>query len=216
MRKYRGISYHYVMRDIPSKTALLERREELTLVSEGKSVLEERRDILARQLLDLIKLCETLADAFERRQQRAWQALQYVIIRHGSTALLGFQIPGLSHNLDWKMRNRVGVAWLEASKLPEPSSPLIPPSWRNSPELKTAIIAFSELQATAFELAQTENNLQRMSRAFKAVQQRVNALEHIVLPETIEAIKFIEEGLEQIDREQMVGVLWLKRQEGAG
>jgi len=76
-----------------------------------------------------------------------------------------------------------------------------------------AISAFSRLQVLAFDLAQTENNLQRMSRAFKTVQQRVNALEHIVLPETIQAIKSIEEGLEQIDREQMVGVLWLKRQE---
>jgi len=204
------------MRDIPSKTALLERREELTLVSEGKSVLEERRDILARELLDLIKHCETLANAFEQQQQKAWQALQYAILRHGSTALSGFQAQDSGHSPGWKMRNRVGVAWLEATKLPESSSPLIPRSWHNSPELKTAMNAFSKLQFAAFELAQTENNLLRMSRAFKAVQQRVNALEHIVLPETIEAIKFIEEGLEQIDREQMVNVLWLKRQEGAG
>jgi len=34
----------------------------------------------------------------------------------------------------------------------------------------------------------------------------------IILPETTRVIKSIEEGLEQIDREQMVGVLWLKRQ----
>ncbi len=201
------------MRDIPSKTALLERREELLLVTEGKSVLEERRDILARELLDLIRRCETLLDAFEQQYQKAWQALQYVILRHGSTSLLGFSVQGLSKKPDWEMLNHVGVGWLEALTLPEPSSPMITDSWNHSPELQMAISAFSELQARAFELAQTENNLQRMSRAFKSVQQRVNALEHIVLPETTQAIKSIEEGLEQIDREQMVGMLWLKRRE---
>ena len=67
------------MRDTPSKTALLERREELALVSEGKSVLEERRDILARELLELIKHCETLVETFEQKYQNAWKSLQYLL-----------------------------------------------------------------------------------------------------------------------------------------
>lgn len=205
------------MRDTPSKTALLERREELALVTEGKSVLEERRDILAKELLDLIKHCEALADTFERQYQQAWKSLQYAILRHGSSGLMGLQVNSReleeSVNPGWKMVNRVGVNWLEAQQIPEFSTPDLTGSWSHSPELRTALKIFHELQVSAFKLAQTENNLQRMRLAFKAVQQRVNALEHIVLPETTQAIKFIEDGLEQIDREQMVGVLWLKRRE---
>lgn len=199
------------MRDTPSKTALLERREELALVSEGKSVLEERRDILARELLELIKHCETLVETFEQKNQNAWKSLQYAILRHGTTGLLGFQAENLHESCDWKILNRVGVSWLEAQKLPQGESPDLIGSWVHTLELKAAVKAFHELQTSAFELAQNENNLQRMSFAFKTVQQRVNALEHIVLPETIQAIKFIEEGLEQINREQMASILWLKR-----
>ncbi len=201
------------MRDIPSKTALLERREELQLVSEGKSVLEERRDIIARELLELIRVTEELADAYEQRHTAAWQALQYAILRYGSSGLMGIEVQETLTNPGWKMVNRVGVSWLEASTLPESPAPLISESWYHLPELQRVMTAFHELQMAAFKLAQAENNLRRMSQAFKSVQQRVNALEHIVLPETRQAIKFIEEGLEQIEREQMAGVLWLKRQE---
>jgi V/A-type H+-transporting ATPase subunit D len=204
------------MRDIPSKMALLERRAELALVSQGKSVLEERRDILARELLDLIRQCETLVEAFETYYQTAWQALQYAILRHGITSLMGFEAyfkeNAPDKNPHWSMLNRAGVNWLEAEKLPEPSVPMTSGSGVRSPEVQTAFNAFHDLQASGFKLAQSENNLQRMSLAFKSVQQRVNALEHIILPETTRAIKSIEEGLEQIDREHLVGVLWLKRQ----
>lgn len=199
------------MRDTPSKTALLERREELSLVSEGKNVLEERRDILARELLALIKQCESLVVAFEEKNQHAWECLQYATLRHGSSGLLGYQTDVASTKVDWKIINRVGVSWLDAPELPEATATKVNDSWCNSPELIKAVEAFHELQASAFKVAQYENNLQRMSRAFKSVQQRVNALEHIVLPETMSAIRFIEEGLEQMEREQMVGVLWLKR-----
>ena len=201
------------MRDIPSKTALLERREELQLVSEGRSVLEERRDILARELLELIRVTEELADAYEQRHTAAWQALQYAILRYGSTGLMGIEVKETLTNPGWKMVNRVGVPWLEAAALPESPAPLISEIWYHLPELQRVMTAFHELQIEALKLAQAENNLRRMSQAFKSVQQRVNALEHIVLPETRQAIKFIEEGLEQIEREQMAGVLWLKRRE---
>ncbi len=201
------------MRDIPSKTALLERREELRLVSEGKSVLEERRDILARELLDLIRQTEELAEAYEQRHTAAWQALQYAILRYGSTGLMGIEVSETLQQPDWRMANRVGVPWLEAATPPDSPAPKLSESWYHLPELQRVMTAFHELQLAAFRLAAAENNLRRMSEAFKTVQQRVNALEHIILPETREAIKFIEEGLEQIEREQMASVLWLKRRE---
>jgi len=204
------------MRDIPSKTALLARREELALVSEGKSVLEERRDILARELLELIRHCETLVESFEKHYQDAWQTLQYAVLRYGPTGFLGFEAYVPKNETDkrqfWKRVNRAGVSWLEANAEPEGFLPTEPTRTHLPPEIDAALKAFRNLQASALTLAQSENNLQRMSLAFESVQQRVNALEHIVLPETTRAIKSIEEGLEQIDREQMVGVLWLKRQ----
>jgi V/A-type H+-transporting ATPase subunit D len=201
------------MRDIPSKTALLERREELKLVTEGKGVLEERRDILARELLDLIKQTEQLATAYEQRHAAAWQALQYAVLRYGPAGLSGFEVSATPDSPQWFMANRVGVPWLSAPQLPQANAPQVTDSWYHSPELQQLITAFHELQMAAFRLAQADNNLRRLSQAFKSVQQRVNALEHIVLPETRHAIKFIEEGLEQIEREQLAGVLWLKRRE---
>lgn len=201
------------MRDIPSKTALLERREELQLITEGKNVLEERRDILARELLELIRATEELAETYEQYHVAAWQALQYAILRYGTTGLMGVAVSEALPQPGWRMVNRIGVPWLEADTLSASPAPTVSENWYHLPELQRVMTAFHELQILAFQLAQAENNLCRMSKAFKSVQQRVNALEHIILPETRQAIKFIEEGLEQIEREQMAGVLWLKRRE---
>ena len=97
------------MRDIPSKTALLERREELRLVAEGKSVLEERRDILARELLELIGETQALAETYEKQHVEAWKALQYAILRYGSSGLAGIPPGQTQPDPGWKLLNRVGV-----------------------------------------------------------------------------------------------------------
>ena len=42
--------------DAPSKTQLLARRDEKALVDEGRSVLEDRRDLLAHMLVEQLRL----------------------------------------------------------------------------------------------------------------------------------------------------------------
>ncbi len=46
--------------ETPSKTVLIERRDERSLVVEGKSVLEERRDMLAHAIIAKLKLAVPL------------------------------------------------------------------------------------------------------------------------------------------------------------
>ena len=62
-------------------------------------------------------------------------------------------------------------------------------------------------------LAEAQNNLLRLTDAFRRTQRRVNALDHIVLPEITEAIRVMEETMDEMERDDLVRSLLIKRQQ---
>lgn len=206
-------------RSLPSRTALLERREERALIREGKEVLEERRDLLAQEMLRSIRRCEALLAAFTGQAEEAGAALRAAILQHGVEGINRFAEKATTlPDPAWRLANHAGVELLEPAASTAPAGP--PETDRGfmvSPELERARLACQRLLEMAPPLAAEENNLRRLTAAFRVVRRRVNALEHVILPETEQAIREIGEGLEQMDREQMVSTLWMKRRmEGGG
>ena len=77
------------------------------------------------------------------------------------------------------------------------------------------VSAFQQLLIKLLELAEAENNLVRLTDAFRRTQRRVNALDHIVLPEITEAIRRMEETMDEMERDDLVRSLLIKRKQVA-
>lgn len=200
-----------------SKTELLERRAESELVREGKAVLEERRDLLAHFMLDQIALTEQLEKERDQLLDDARQNLHRAAMRHGLTGLLRFSVD--ETNLErprWQIENRLGTDWLVgASGPPEPSPRELGDGIEISLEIELALSAFQQLLLRQLVLAEAQNNLLRLTDAFRRTQRRVNALDHIVLPEITQAIRGIEENMDEMERDDLVRSLLLKRKQAS-
>ena len=198
-----------------SKTELLERRAESELVREGKAVLEERRDLLAHFMLDQIRLTEQLEQERDRLLEAARQQLQRAAVRHGLAGIGLFAVD--EANLpppQWQLENRLGTDWLVgAAAVPAQPARELGDGIEISLELDQAVSAWQQLLHHLLVLAEAQNNLLRLTDAFRRTQRRVNALDHIVLPEITEAIRVMEETMDEMERDDLVRSLLIKRRQ---
>lgn len=198
-----------------SKTELLERRAERELVVEGKAVLEERRDLLAHLLLAQIRHAEELVIERDRILNDARQHLHRSAMRHGLSGVRRFAVT--ETNLprpQWQVENRLGTSWLVgAAAVPARPARELGDGIEVSLELDMAVSAFQHLLIKLLELAEAENNLVRLTDAFRRTQRRVNALDHIVLPEITEAIRGMEGTMDEMERDDLVRSLLIKRKQ---
>ncbi len=198
--------------EAPSKTLLLEKRDERSLVAEGKSVLEERRDILAQAIMENIKQTERRQTVLFERYRMAWVQLQLAALRHGPGGLTRFAVdespvssPG------WRLRNYFGTQLVDP--VTTRSEPQAAERWDSSVETEVARRTFHQLLEIVLEVSARTNNLVRLTREYKRTQRKVNALEHVIVPELTQSISLIEFSLEEMERENMVRALLVKRQQ---
>jgi len=200
--------------EAPSKTVLLERRAERTLVREGKSVLEDRRDLLAHMLVEQTAVCHELLARAQVALADARGLLRRAIMRHGNNGLIHFS-PGESPMPapDWRVENRLGAPWVHGDTAPGVADSKIGEGVEVSVELEAARRAFDLLLAVLLPLAAAENNLARLVDVFRRTQRRVNALEHIILPDLNQAIKHMEDRMDEMERDDLVRSLLIKRRQ---
>jgi V/A-type H+-transporting ATPase subunit D len=199
--------------DAPSKTQLLLRRAERDLVSEGKSVLEDRRDLLAHMLVEYMQQTEQLIAEIGVELQRTGRLFRHCVMRHGVSGLTRFigvrKPPAVA---PWQLQNRLGVPFLQNEQDALATGDQEPPEgWVVSLELATTLHALQTLLPALLKLATTENNLLRLVDVFRRTQRRVNALEHIVLPELRQTIKEMEDRMDEMERDDLVRSLLIKR-----
>lgn len=197
----------------PSKSVLLERREERELVTQAWGVLDEQRDLLAHQLLVLIHAAEALEVRLAEHFTAARHAIRAAVMRHGSNGIRRWARMGTALEAPrWQVRRLFGTRLVEENgeTAAEPA-PTLPDSPEISLELERAVLRFHRLLWESGRLAIVYNNLARVADTFRRAQRRVNALEHIVLPELEQAIRRIESFLEEAERENLVRTHRLKK-----
>ena len=82
-----------------------------------------------------------------------------------------------------------------------------------SVELARARVSFNRLLQLLTEVAAIDNNLRRLTEAFRRTQRRVNALEHIVLPELVDSIAGMQAAMDEMDRDGLTRTLLIKRRQ---
>lgn len=199
--------------EAPSKTELLERRAERDLMHEGKSILEERRDMLAHLVLDQMRLTQKLTGDCERLFKQAREQVRRAAMRHGLTGLERFA-GNQTQLLDvtWSIRNRLGTAWLEQLASGNATTRReMGVGHEISLELELAVNRCQLLLQYLLVLATAENNLVRLVGMLRRTQRRVNALDHVLLPEIHQTIQQMEDAMDEMERDDLIRSLLIKR-----
>ncbi len=190
----------------PTRSAFLELKEERAGMEEGYGFLDEKRLILASEILvELARYEEGMAE-FLREYAAAGQALKAAAARHGLEGLeLYPPASALGGALRLNARSVLGVVVHDARcEIADQAPP--PVSVEQSPEAELCRAAFHDLVPRAAHLATLAGNLERLRMEYIRTARRARALEDVLLPEMDETLKAVDAALEELDREEAIRV----------
>jgi len=189
-----------------TRVALLELRDERRLVQEGYELLDEKRVLLATEILRDLRAHDAARTALDQLWSAAREALAAAVEIHGLEDLT-VEPPCLLDNVLLRLSERsfLGLRLAEASLDAAPCQPDAPPV-RSTPELRCCATAFRQLTGALVAQAARAANLRRLVDEYRRTERRARALENILLPEIDHSLKFIEEQLDAVDQEEAIRV----------
>jgi len=192
---------------LATRVAFLELKDERRLIQEGYELLDEKRVLLATEIMRQLRQLGALREELAHLEPAALEALEGAVAMHGFDRLtvepkadLGAALLGVHE------RPFLGLRLVEAA-LEERAAPAPGPLDRPStPEARGCALAFRRLLDRHVELAACSVSLRRLIREYVRTERRARALENVVLPEIDESLHFIEEQLDALDQEEAVRV----------
>lgn len=190
----------------PTRAAVLELRAERGVVEEAYDFLDEKRLLLAAELLQQLNRYEALGREIARKTGEAREILLAGVQRHGLQGLSVYpSLPLEAVHIESSRRNLMGVTLLEtAAAMPDAASASAPPAAYPSAEAEACRAAFREVFALGAELAGISGNLYRLLAAYRATERRARALENVILPEIEQALNRMGTYLEEVDMEDAI------------
>lgn len=190
----------------PTRAAVLELRAERGVVEEAYDFLDEKRLLLAAELLQQLNRYEALGREIARKTGEAREMLLAGVQRHGLQGLSVYpSLPLEAVHIESSRRNLMGVTLLEtAAAMPDAASASAPPAAYPSAEAEACRAAFREVFALGAELAGISGNLYRLLAAYRATERRARALENVILPEIEQALNRMGTYLEEVDMEDAI------------
>ncbi|WP_117237118.1 V-type ATP synthase subunit D [Thermus sediminis] len=184
----------------PTRMNLLQRRGQLRLAQKGVDLLKKKRDALVAEFFSLVREALEARKALNQAAQEAYTALILAQAFDGpeavASAALG--IPPVE-----EVEAEVENVW--GSKVPRlkavfPDGLLLAPVGTPAYTLE-AQRAFRRYAEALVQVANTETRLKKIGEEIKKTTRRVNALEQVVIPGIRGQIRFIQQVLEQRERE---------------
>ena len=196
----------------PTKSNLLMMKEQLAVSTNGYELLEEKREILVRELMRLVEQVKMLEDEIQQAIDLAYPAFKRMLMIDGAD-----QVERIAHAIhyDFDMTEKVvavGGMQFETIEVELPKKELFYSFLGTYANTDDVIVKFFNLLTLLTQMASIRTIVWRLAEEVKRTQRRVNALDKMIIPQATETIKYIESVLEERERENVFVLKALKRQ----
>jgi V/A-type H+/Na+-transporting ATPase subunit D len=187
----------------PTRSNLVVIRQRLRLATEGHRLLEKKRDVLIMEILRMIDDAERVQRQVGEQFSHGYAMMQRARVMMGTERVRRF---AMSHpsGLDIRItpRSVMGVV-VPSVHAQVPDSHLSYGFGDTSVTLDQAQREWAGVLALIGQLAEKVTTVWRLALELRRTQRRVNALESIFIPSYLETLSYIEETLEEKDREEL-------------
>ena len=194
----------------PTRTNLIRVKRDLQFAREGYEILDRKREALTNELVRVAKEADALQKEVWGLLQTAYDAMEKARLVMGSDHVEWAAL-AVNKTVDVHLRLRgiMGVAIPQIEARGEPPKLLYSPS-DTAAVLDEATAAFREVLVRTPQLAMLTAAVWRLANELKKTQRRVNALQHIFIPNYEATVQFIVSSLEEREREEIFRLKWLK------
>ena len=186
-----------------TRMELLRLRRRVSLASRGHRLLSEKRDEISRQLIKIAREIRPLRKKVEKELSETFR--RFMLARatmepeHTKAALA---VPTKKFSLAIDFANVMNIKVPHLTK--DISGEIICYGYATtSGEMDVALLALERAFDLLIELAEKEKQAALLATELQMTRRRVNVLEHVVIPELHETIRFIFDKLAEAERDNI-------------
>jgi len=185
---------------------LFKLKKRLEVADRARQLLEEKRKILAMELMKYVDKIRELRENVNRSLADLYDALVDAEMLMGKSVVRGLLIPSADRfEIEESSRSTIGISIpVLKLKMTKGFMATNPYSFiTTSTKLDEIAGKVDDVLISVVELAEAQATVKRLAEELDKVKRRVNALERIVIPKIQRRIKYIEMRLEEMEREDM-------------
>ena len=196
----------------PTRMELKKLQTRYATARRGHKLLKDKRDELMRIFLTVVREAKALREEVEAALQGAFDGFAVAAATaHPKMLEAALLLPRTEAEIRVTMKNlmSVEVPVFDMRITGEGESANYGYAF-TSGELDGAIDAFGSILPTMLKMAQLEKQAQLLAEEIERTRRRVNALEHIMMPRYLEAIKTIKMKLDENERGNITRLMKVK------
>jgi len=198
----------------PTRMELTRLKKKLTTAVKGHRLLKDKRDELMREFLDMVRENMELRQQVEKEISDANK--NFVLAKAGmseETLQAAMMTPKQQVYLEAGTKNvmSVNIPVYEYKTRTADANDIFSYGFAfTSSDLDGAVQSLSDALPNMLKLAEVEKSCQLMASEIEKTRRRVNALEHVIIPETQENIRYITMKLDENERSTQVRLMKVK------
>jgi len=196
----------------PTKGNLILAKNTLALSSQGYELLDKKRNILVREMMERVDEAKSIQANIEAVYAAAYAALQRanIAVGIGHVQAVGHALP-IEDSLVLMSRSVMGS---EIPMVTYTQTPLTPSYgfYSTTSSLDEACVHFRKVKELSICLAEVETAVYRLAVNIKKTQKRANALKNVTIPRYQQITASIQSVLEEKEREEFTRLKVIKRQ----
>jgi V/A-type H+-transporting ATPase subunit D len=202
----------------PTRKNLMEIEERIDLSERGHDTLEKKRDGLIMEFQEILDQAQDVRSDLEANYQDAQRAIDMARAMEGDVAVRGAAAALKEHpEITTQSKNIMGVVvpQIESTKVQKDLEERGYGVLGTSARIDEAAEAYEELLESVILAAEVETAMKKMLDEIETTKRRVNALEFKLLPELRDNQEYIEQKLEEQEREEIFRLKKIKAKKEA-
>ena len=198
----------------PTRMELTRLKKKLQTAVKGHKLLKDKRDELMREFLDLVRVNMELRKKVEAGIRAA--NVNFVVARADMSEEIlqsALMVPKQGVELGVGSRNVMSVdvpVFSYKTRTPDEGD-IYPYGFAfTSAELDGAVRSLSDVFPDMLKLAEVEKSCRLMAAEIEKTRRRVNALEHVIIPDTRAGIRYISMKLDENERSTQIRLMKVK------
>ena len=199
----------------PTRMELSRLKKRLKTATRGHKLLKDKRDEMVRQFMGYIRRDKELREQVERQLGAAMGRFAIACAQMGSEAVSeALLVPAREAKVQTGRRNIMSVDVPTIQYVGSDEAADLPYGFAfTSSELDGAVLDLAALLPLLIELAEVEKTCNMLADEIEKTRRRVNALEHVMIPEMQTTIRFITMKLEENERGNLTRLMKVKMME---
>ncbi|MBR1900979.1 MAG: V-type ATP synthase subunit D [Lachnospiraceae bacterium] len=199
---------------IPTRMELTRLKKKLVTARKGHKLLKDKRDELMRQFLIMVRENKELREQVEKGIAESNRGFALASSSMSDEAVrVAFMAPKQKVSLDVSYNNIMSVnvpVYTFQTRTSDEADMFSYGYAFTSADLDDAVGQLAEVFPQMLKLAQTEKSCQLMAAEIEKTRRRVNALEHVMIPQLETDIKYISMKLDENERSSQIRLMKVK------